>query len=93
MTPEIVTLSPESIDALAARIIAGVTAQMLRQQSPVLTEEEAMTLAGYNNGEVKAFREWCRTYSVPTCAKHRYSRESVMRGLRKQAKQVHGNKR
>ena len=70
-----ITLSPESITALAREIVA-VQSTAAR---PELTRSEAMSLTGHRS--TAAFSSWCRARRVKSIARGRYRRSALVRAM------------
>lgn len=70
-----VTLSPESIAALAREIVAVQSAAT----RPELSRSEAMGLTGHRHPAT--FSAWCRSHRVRSISRGRYRRSAIMRAL------------
>lgn len=83
MTP--ITLSPESVDAIARQIVAALNAQDSKARtSEVLIRNEARAYVKKNS--LSAFHAWCREWNIRPYKHGRYSRTQLDLALSREAR-------
>ena len=70
------------IDELADKVAERVFSL---QYAPVLTKSQSMSLVGKQSDT--SFSAWDKTYGPCACGHGRYSREKLLRGLKKESMQ------